>query len=303
MAGNQIETNGSSATLSGAVSSNRKKRSAIGGRRATKGRNPLVGPVIALVAGLALIVTFAAPWKRPAPAGGLPPKAGTLTASPRVGAQPVSASAQSNYPPADADESDTEKGAWLMNRGTEFYQQGLYQDAATNYAAALKLIPDDETAHFNLGLALARLGKPAEAKLAYLEALRLFPDYAEAHNNLGNLLASQGQLVEAVEHLTTALTLTPESASAHNNFGTVLIRQGKLDQALTNFAEAVRLMPEYVEARCNLGHAYLSQGKPYEAAAEFQEALRLKPGFEPAQRGLARLAQKQAAPLAPVPLR
>jgi Tfp pilus assembly protein PilF len=285
------------------VKSNRKQRNGTGGPRAAKGRNPLVAPVIALAAGLALIVTFAAPWKRPAPAGDHPPRAGTSTASRPAGAQLVSASVQSNSPPADVDVSDTDKAAWLMNRGTRFFQQGMYQEATTNYVAAVKLLPEDETAHFNLGLALAKLGKPAEAKQEYLEALRLFPDYAEAHNNLGNLLVSQGQLVEAAEHLTMALTLTPDSASAHNNFGTVLIRQGKLDQAFTNFAEAVRLMPEYVEARCNLGHAYLSQGKSYEAAAEFQEALRLKPGFEPAQRGLARLAQKQPAPLAPIPLR
>jgi Tfp pilus assembly protein PilF len=300
VAGNQIETNGSSVTLSGAVSSNRKKQNAISGRRATKGRNPLVGPVLALMAGLALIVTFAAPWKRSAPVGSHPSPS---TKPPPAGAQPTFTAVEPNSLPADQDVSDTDKAAWLMNRGTEFFQQGMYQDAATNYVAAIKLTPEDETAHFNLGLAMVRLGKPAEAKQAYLEALRLFPDYAEAHNSLGNLLASQGQLVEAVEHLTTALTLTPESASVHNNFGTLLIRQGKLDQALTNFAEAVRLMPEYVEARCNLGQAYLSQGKPYEAAAEFQEALRLKPGFEPARRGMARLTQQRPAPLAPIPLK
>jgi len=285
------------------VSSNRKQRKASSGRKTTKGRNPLVVPVIALVIGVALIVTFLSPWKHPAPPGSQPARTAAPNQPPLASTQTIPTADESNPTVVDPIVPDTDKAAWLMNRGTDFFKQGKYQFAETNYAAAVKLIPEDETAHFNLGLALARLGKLDEAKHAYLEALRLFPDYAEAHNNLGNLLVSQGQLIEAAEHLTAALTLTPDSASAHNNYGTVLIRQGKLDQALTNFAEAVRLMPDYVEARCNLGHAYLSQGKPYEAAAEFQEALRLKPGFEPAQRGMARLAQQRPAPLAPIPLK
>src|SRR5204863_9509437 len=156
-------------------------RNATGGRRATKGRNPMLVPGIALIAGLALIVTFAAPWKRPAPTGDHPPQAAASGKTPPTGAQPAPTAVAPVSPPVDTNVSDTDKAAWLMNRGTEFFQQGRYQDAATNYDAAVKLMPEDETAYFNLGLALARLGKPAEAKQAYLEALRLFPDYAEAH--------------------------------------------------------------------------------------------------------------------------
>jgi len=41
--------------------------------------------------------------------------------------------------------SNTDKAAWLMNRGTELFQQGMYQEAATNYSAAVKLMPEDES--------------------------------------------------------------------------------------------------------------------------------------------------------------
>src|SRR5690349_13744725 len=81
-AGNPIETNGSSVTLSGAVNQNRKQRNAASGRRATKGRNPLLVPGLTLIAGLALIVTFAAPWRRPAPTVSQQPQATASTKPP-----------------------------------------------------------------------------------------------------------------------------------------------------------------------------------------------------------------------------
>jgi tetratricopeptide (TPR) repeat protein len=289
--------------LSAAVKSNRKQRAGAAVTQTTKRRHSLLAPIIALAAGLALIAIFAAPWKRPSPASGSTPPAAVTTNPPVPALQAVSAPVDPNGPLVDPGLPDSDKVAILVNRGTDLFQRGSYQEAATHYVEAIKLAPEDEATHFNLGLALAKLGKTAEAKQAYLEALRLFPDYAEAHNNLGNLLANQGQLTEAAEHLTTAVTLSPDSASAQNNLGALLTRQGKFAQAFTNFAEAVRLMPDYVEARCNLGHAYLVQGKSYEAAAEFQEALRLKPDFEPAKRGMARVTQQRPVPLAPVPLK
>ena len=47
-------------------------------------------------------------------------------------------------------------------------------------------------AHHNLGVALARLGRPDEAVQSYREAVRLRPGYAEAHSNLGIALERGG---------------------------------------------------------------------------------------------------------------
>ena len=312
-----VETENSSGSfdIQSFVSSNRKRRNnqQIAKNRRTKRASSLALPVIALLVGLALIVAFSGVFKRPASSGGT--ATGLTAANSPASPSGNNASAVQAEPAnllnttgsLESALSDSERAGGLINQGTDLFQQGQFEAAATNYAAAVKLLPDDETAHFNLALALARLGKPAEATQEYLEALRLFPDYVEAHNNLGNLFSSQGKLAEAAEHLSAAATLTPDSASAQNNLGTVFVKQRKVDEAARHFAEAVRLMPDYVEARCNLGHAYLTQGKLDQAAAEFQEALRLKPDFEPAQRGLARLnQQRQAGPLvpnSPVPLR
>lgn len=262
----------------------------------------LAVPVIALVAGLALIVQFSGVLDRPAQSPSLPDtnaaafNLGSATQAVATG-QGVDVFAPDPTLPAG------EQASELVNHGTKLFEEGKYQEAAAVYARAIELAPEDETTHFNLGSAQAKLGRTAEAKKSYAEAIRLFPDYSEAHNNLGNLLGSEGQFADAAQHLAMAVKLDPDSASAHNNFGTVLVRQGKFTDAVSHFADAVRLMPDYVEARCNLGNGLLGLGKAKEAEAEFQAALATKPDFEPAKRGMLRVAQFRASSeLPPSPL-
>ena len=60
----------------------------------------------------------------------------------------------------------------------------------------------------NLGFALLKRGKHAEAEAACRRAIALQPDHAEAHRNLGLALLWQGKLEEAEAALRQALTLT-----------------------------------------------------------------------------------------------
>ncbi len=271
-------------------------------RIAPKQREPRTHPfpvarlALAVVAGVVFLEIFSALRKPAAPISDPSRKQPPATDAPPLtlpspngaaGAETNTAAAVGVSPLSDAAQAAED-----MNRGTELFQQRKFQQAAALYAEAVRLVPDDETAHFNLALALARLGRSKEARQHYLEALRLFPEYAEAHNNLGNLLASQGQLDQAIEHFNQAVKAAPDSASAHNSLGTALMTRGKAGEAFAHFSEAVRLMPDYVEAHCNLGSAYLAQGKTNEAVSEFKKALQLKPDFAPANLGLARAQPK-----------
>jgi Flp pilus assembly protein TadD len=281
------------------VSNRRKPQRPSSGSAGRKASSFPVIPAIAIAIGAGLFLTFSGTFEKknaPAPTAIVPPPAPPAQ-TPVVTAFPDGTS----EPMTDADRS-----AEFINTGTELFQSGNYLEAATNYAAAVQLTPEDETARFNLASALSKLGKLDEARAEYLEALKLFPDYPEAHNNLGNVLASQGKLEEAVAHLTTAVKLSPESANSHNSLGTVLIRLGRINEAAERFTEATRLVPEHLEARCNLANTYIQLGKFNEATDQFEAVLRSNPDFEPAKRGLIRVAQaRQAPPLvpnSPVPL-
>ena len=88
-------------------------------------------------------------------------------------------------------------------------------DAVRQFDRALEQGQTGNTAVWcGRGVALAQLGRQAEAEAAYQQALRLDVGYAEAWYNLGNLLVAGGRRTEAVEAYRRAATAgTSELAS------------------------------------------------------------------------------------------
>jgi tetratricopeptide (TPR) repeat protein len=183
----------------------------------------------------------------------------------------------------------------LNNQGARLLDAGEARQAIQIFEQALALTPENETFHFNLGLAFTRAGDLTNAEHEYREALRLLPDYPEAHNNYGNLLARSGRLAEAEEHLSEAVKQLPESAPFNNSLGVLRQRLNETNEALLCFQKAVECDSNYLEAHFNLAQAYLARKNLEKGIAELRETLRIKPGFEPAQRALARATGQESS--------
>jgi tetratricopeptide (TPR) repeat protein len=140
---------------------------------------------------------------------------------------------------------------------------GSVPEAIAEYQTALRLKPDYEEARnnlakvqsqvqsnaaemqYNLGVDLARSGKPEAAIARFEEALRLKPDYVDAHNNLGVVLAGAGRVEEAISHFETALRIDPTSPDAHVNLGIALSGlPGRKPEAIRHFEAALRVKPD-----------------------------------------------------------
>jgi tetratricopeptide (TPR) repeat protein len=132
-------------------------------------------------------------------------------------------------------------------------------EAISEYRTALRLRPDYEEARnnlakaeshaaemqYNLGVDLARSGKPEAAIPYFEEALRLEPQYVDAHNNLGVVLAGAGNVQEAISHFETALRIDPRSADAHVNLGIALSGiPGRMPDAVGHFQAALQIRPD-----------------------------------------------------------
>jgi tetratricopeptide (TPR) repeat protein len=177
----------------------------------------------------------------------------------------------------------------LINQANKLLAQAKPAEALELLQKAEKLNPEDEDVHYNLGIALTRLGRNDEAIKEYLEALRIFPDYAEVENNYGNLLVRLGRPAEAVEHFEKAVKITPDYASAWNNYGSALQRVGRTNQAQECFEKALHLDTNYWQAHYNLATSYLQRHQVSKAKSEFQTVLQLEPTFTPAQQAFNRL--------------
>jgi len=154
-----------------------------------------------------------------------------------------------------------------------------WRDDMTLAARAVAVTRNNAVAHNQLGLALFRRGRAADALPHYLEAVRISPGFAEAHNNLGGALAALDRIDEALEQYGNALEIDPAYPEALLNLGVALVRQGRLDEAIERFEEAVRIRPDYGKAHGNLAAAHYTLGDLDRARREIELARRH--GFEP----------------------
>jgi len=169
-------------------------------------------------------------------------------------------------------------GAALMERG----QPAL---AAPHFAAAVRLIPELASAHYNLAVVLQSQNQLDAAAREYRLAINGFSDpleRAQAHNNLGVVYLSANNLPDALTQLNAALLLNPEEQNSYIGRGIVEMKSLNLDAAIADFSRAAQIAPSPI-ANFQLGRALESQGDYPHAQAAYAAALRLYPGWAEAR--------------------
>jgi tetratricopeptide (TPR) repeat protein len=121
----------------------------------------------------------------------------------------------------------------------------LWSDCAAKSPAKARV-------HGNLGVALKRAGRLAEAEDHFLETIRLDPTFFEAYNNLGNIRSMQGRSGEAVAFYSRAIAIRPDIATLYINRGHSLEDLWRLPEARGNYAKALQMDPGNGEARASL---------------------------------------------------
>lgn len=139
--------------------------------------------------------------------------------------------------------------AW-NNLGAMYIDQGRFDDAIPALEAALKSVfyGSQEAALSNLGWALFKTGRYAEAERRLHEAIEVAPGFPLARKFLGILLEDRGRYQEALAQLDAAIPLFPEKAYGHLaevqlHRGLCLLHLGDRDAARKAFDKAWRLAP------------------------------------------------------------
>ncbi len=152
---------------------------------------------------------------------------------------------------------------------------GQWDLIAQYRARIVKDKPEDASAQFNLGFALAAREKFDEASVAYREHLRLSPNSDAGHNNLGLILARQGRLDEAIASLRKAVEFNPSNDKAQKNLAAAL-RATEMQDKLLSFLKGEYRPRDNAERR---GLAELCQSRRlYHAGARlFADAFAADP--------------------------
>jgi len=110
--------------------------------------------------------------------------------------------------------SDRQRSQQANDRGLQLYREKRYDEAAVQFAEALKLRPDFAQAANNLGFVYYRQHRYAEAARWLENTLKIDPSRAVAHLNLGDAYFNAGDKAKAKQAYTTYLALQPQGSGA-----------------------------------------------------------------------------------------
>jgi Tfp pilus assembly protein PilF len=127
------------------------------------------------------------------------------------------------------------------NLAALYVAQGRLDEAVSEARAALGLSPEWEDPRATLAVALARLGRLAEA--------------GEERARLGYALLKHGRTDAALDLFRKEVAARPGDAPARNNLGVALLAKGDADRAVEQFEAALRIDPGYERAQRNLAAA------------------------------------------------
>ena len=179
-----------------------------------------------------------------------------------------------------------DQSSYSLARGNLLLDQGDLNGAAELFREALKFDPESARARNNLGLALARLNDPQDARRELEKAIALDPKLALAYNALGTIYMQAEQISEAEAAFQKAIRVDPQYAEAKSNLGALYAKLGRNAEAVALFKEAVEDSPQYPQSYLNWGLVLASQGNLSRAKEMFEKALQLSPNLAEARKAL-----------------
>jgi tetratricopeptide (TPR) repeat protein len=138
-------------------------------------------------------------------------------------------------PPAPAGR----EGKWHFDRGLEFADAYLYEDAIDCFQQALESGQDTFETHYCLAGVHKSLGNLAESERHCRRSLELNARFAPGYILLGALLKRPGGLEESIAVCKKALLLDPDCVAAYYDLACYYSLLGKREQAMASMEMAL----------------------------------------------------------------
>ena len=149
------------------------------------------------------------------------------------------------------------------------------------------------------GLALARLGRNAEAELRFGDALIADPAHAGAHVNLARSQQRRGDFAAAIRHYKRFLEAEPNDAAVRHDLAVALAACARLDEAIVELEAVLAIDSGRTNSICVMAELEAAKGLVPEALRRLDKLLLDRPADAAAHRSrgavLARLGRADDA--------
>ena len=128
----------------------------------------------------------------------------------------------------------------LRRRGSDFFHNGKYAEAAADYTLAVKMKDHTWYDYYMRGRALAAMEECESSLKDFNRAIDEWPKASHVYYERGKLYVHLGKLKRAEQDFTSTVTYDPKHAGAHFELGKLRFGEGKYDEALKFFTQAHR---------------------------------------------------------------
>lgn len=167
--------------------------------------------------------------------------------------------------------------AW-NSLGVALANLGKHAEAEECFQTALSTAPHDIMAHYNLGTVYQMMGEPEAAEKAFYACLEQDGEYLFALLRLGQLAEQGGDMEKARTLYTRAAALPSGEAMTHRHFARLALAEGKDAKAREHLHAALVHDPQDALALQLMAGLYLDAGEdPDMAASLARQAVSLRP--------------------------
>ncbi len=171
-------------------------------------------------------------------------------------------------------------------------EDGRWAESVPMFQKVLADSPTISVAQMQLGTALARLKRPAEALGPLRKAVELLPDSGPAHYELGLALFETGSIEESAPHFEFVAKKNPKWADAQYSLASVYARIKRVPEALDLLQAALQSNPQHFRANLLLGRILTLQNLAADGVGFLEAAVKAQPGSGEAHSFLADAYQR-----------
>jgi tetratricopeptide (TPR) repeat protein len=158
-------------------------------------------------------------------------------------------------------------------------QVAVWRNETSLYEHALRVLPDNYMAHYNLGRTLVKAQRFADAEPHLREVVRQRQDWADPRANLGVALLALGEADEAVIHLGAASRASASDPTIRVYLAQAHLERGSLGAARRVLKELLLAQPGAAAVSLLLARVELADDRPEAALQAFLGVHRVAPGW------------------------
>jgi tetratricopeptide (TPR) repeat protein len=170
-------------------------------------------------------------------------------------------------------------GSKEFQAGVAAFNSGQFEQAVTQFQAAIAQAPAVPALHVNLAMAYFRLKRPADAVASLEKAAALGPGDAAVQYQLGSAYVDMQAYDKAVVALQQGLAARPDlgkdplAAEATATLGAVYFAQGKVPEAEAEFQRVLAATPRHASASLGMGKVHFSRNDVPKALEWFERVV------------------------------